>query len=514
MTKVKFILFLLLVIAIPIIIYLYFLPWKTTTMYGDDLYIYKTHAALHGFSEKINIPGLFQKYRPLHGLSMHFLNETLKKNLDGYYCFNIAIQVINTFLFALILNLFLKSPPLSLIFSLSLGLSRFSYFNITQLYNGGALEGLAITFFLIFLFYLTRSIAFNNDSPRKQSDILKAVLFANLSMYTHERYIVLLPFVVLLLLFYPGLKVINWKRKVILSLIAIASIGLNVLVKTQVYNMPFFVGTGGTNIDLSSSSPVSFFNNALLSIIGINKGPEYLSGIKFSGLPFVDKTVVIVLLTGCFTIFFLYFRQLKKTSQIWLLPFLGMLFVALLIPAVITIRLEQRWLQASYSLFMFSLIIAFSHISFKNVLSRSLVLLSITALLLWCDFNYLNNGAANIYLTSSEAMADKFQEAIDKKVIRSETKNLYIWEKQQDINVENEIKWVLAEGYFFNYYKQQGKNLFFEDSIYQKTLPHSSTFIKFNKTTDQIIYMDTGVVDITNDYLQDSLKAFNIKIDR
>ncbi len=517
MTKLKYIVFLLLVIAIPIIIYLYFLPWKTTTMYGDDLYIYKTHAALHNFSEKINIPGLFQKYRPVHGLSMHFLIETFQKNLDGYYYFNVAIQVINTFLFALILNLFLKSPPLSLIFSLSLGLSRFSYFNMTQLYNGGALEGLAITFFLIFLFSIIRSIAFDNDATHKRSDILKAILFANLSMYTHERYIVLLQFVVLVVLLYPGLKVLGRKQKVILSLIAIASIGINVLVKKEIYNMPFFVGTGGTNIELSSASPLSYFSNGLLSIIGINKGPEYLSGISFNGLPLLNKTLVVILLIGFFVIFFLYSRQLRKpsvsnqqkrTSQSWFLPFLGMLFVALLIPAIITIRLEQRWLQASYIIFILSFIIAFSHISFKNIYSRNWAFVLFTALLLWCDFNYLNKGAGNIYLTSSEAMADKFEEAIDKRVIRPETKNLYIWEKQQDPNTENGIKWVLAEGYFFNFYKQQEKNLFFADSIYQKALPHSNTFINFNKDADQIIYIDSNIIDITNDYLKDSLKAF------
>lgn len=518
MSKLKTLLFLLVMIAIPIIIYLYFLQWKTTTMYGDDLYIYKTHAALHNFSEKINIPGLFQKYRPVHGFSMHLLIETFQKNLDGYYCFNIAIQVINTFLFALILNLFLKSPSLSLIFSLSLGLSRFSYFNITQLYNGGALEGLAITFFLVFLFYITRAIATDSDSAHKQWDLVKALLFANFCMYTHERYIVLLPFVVLLIIIYPGLKILSRKQKVILSLIAIASICLNVFVKKVIYPMPFFVGTGGTNIELSSSSPVTFFTNGLLSIIGINKGPEYLSGISFNGLPVFNKVLVIILLIGFFIVFFIYSRKLRKPTvfdkrnrpnQLWLLTFLGMLFVALLIPAILTIRLEQRWLQASYSLFILSFIIAFSHIPFRNIYNRNWILVLFIALLLWCDFTYLNKGAGNIYLTSSEAMADKFEDAIAKGIIRPGTQRLYIWEKHQDPNAENEIKWVLAEGYFFNFYKQQGKNIFFADSIYQKTPPYSNAFTNFNKNADQIIYMDKGIIDITNDYLQDSLKTFS-----
>ncbi len=523
MSKLKNLLFILLVIAIPIIIYFYFLQWKTTTMYGDDLYIYKTHAALNSFSEKINIPGLFQKYRPVHGFSLHLLTETFQKNVDGYYFFNIAIQAINTFLFALILNLFLKSPALSIICSLPVGLSRFSYFNVTQLYNGGALEGLAITFFLVFLFYIMRAIVMDTDAVRKQGDLVRAMLFANLCMYTHERYIVLLPFILLLILFYPGLKILSRKQKMILTGVAIASICLNVFLKKVIYHMPFFVGTGGTNIEFSTSAPAAFFTNGFLSIIGINKGPEYLAGIKFSGLPVIDKVLMVILLIGFLITFFTYFWQIRKpgtlkqstrAEQFWLLPFLAMLFVALLIPAVVTIRLVQRWLQASYCVFILSFIIAFSHILFKTTYSRNSLLVLFIALLLWCDFTYLNKGAGSIYLTSSEAMADEFGEAIDKGIIRPGTKRLYIWEKHQDVNAENAIKWVLAEGYFFNFYKQQEKNIFFADSIYQKTPPYSNSFVNFNKNADQIIYMDSSIVDITNDYLQDSLKTFNTdKID-
>lgn len=512
---------LLLVIAVPMIIYLYFLQWKTTTMYGDDLYMYKAHAALNTFSEKINLPGSFQKYRPVHGFSMHFLIEIFQKNVNGYYCFNIAIQVINSFLFALILNLFLKSVSLSLIAGLTIGLSRFSFFNITQLYNGGALEGLAITFFLAFLFYIIKAIQFDNDSAHKQSDIIKAILFANLSMYTHERYIVLLPFIVLLILIYPGLKMLSRKQKSILSLIAIASVCLNIFLKKEVYNLPFFVGTGGKTMSLSSSTPVSFFIDGLLSILGLNEGPDYLVGINFHSLKFFNQLLVTVLLIGFSVTFFIYFRKIiksnfstqeKQTGVLWIIPFLALLFVLLLVPAVLTIRLEQRWLQASYSIFILCFIIAFCHLPFKNNYSRNSAFFLFIILLLWSDFTYLHKGAGNIYMTNAEKIANRFEEAIDKGVIKPGTKNIYLWEKQKDINTENEIKWTLAEDYFFYFYQQQEKKLIFADSIYKKDNPYSNSFINFNKNTDQIIYMDRAITDITNDYLQDSLKAFSNRI--
>ncbi len=521
MTKFKYIPVLLLVIAIPVIIYLYFLQWKTTTMYGDDLYIYKTHAALHTFSEKVNLPGTFQKYRPVHGFGMHFLLETFKKDVDGYYCFNIAIQVINTFLFALILNLFLKSPFLSLLFSLPIGLSRFSFFNITQLFNGGALEGLAITFFLVFLFYILRAMSIDSDPVQKYRSIIKAVVFANLSMYTHERYIVLLAFVVLLVLIYPGLKILRRKQKLILSIIAIASICLNVYVKKEIYNIPFFVGTGGTNIEVSSGSPVTFFTNGLLSILEINTGPDYLVGIKFTALAFFNKFLVVLLLAGVVLTFFFYIRNIKKpaalnqnenTNRIWVVPFLIILFGMLLVPAVVTIRLEQRWLQASLIVFLTSVIIAFSRIPFRNSFRRNGAFFLLLILWLWTDFNYLKKGAANIYMAATEKIANQFEEAINKGIIRPATKKLYIWEKKQDTNAENEIKWVLAEGYFFNFYQQQGKEIIFADSLYEKDQPDSSQLMNFNNNTGQIIYMDNGIADITNEYFRDSLKEFSNRI--
>ena len=108
-TRNRTILWILFLIAIPVIIFLYFLNWKTTAAYGDDLFTYKEYLKLHTFSERINLPVQFGKYRPLHGMSISFIIELFQKNLTGYYFFNIAVQTINAWLFALIINLFLRS---------------------------------------------------------------------------------------------------------------------------------------------------------------------------------------------------------------------------------------------------------------------------------------------------------------------------------------------------------------------------------------------------------------------
>ncbi|MEO5592924.1 MAG: hypothetical protein ABIR15_10700 [Chitinophagaceae bacterium] len=503
----------------PVLIYFYFLQWKTGTMYGDDLYIFKNHEALSNFSEKISMPVSFGKYRPVHGLSMHFLIEIFQKHINGYYAFNIGIQALNTFLFALVINLFVRSFYLSLLFGLTVGLSRFAYFNITQLLNGGALEGLAMTFFLASLFFFVRTLIRNDYPPkRQQREIILGVLFANLSIYTHERYIVLLPFIILLVFLYPGLQKLTAKQKISIIILVLGSIVLNVVLKKAVYGMPFFVGTGGTNISFSFSSAMSFFMEAVLSVFQINTGPSYLVGIQFADLPFFDKFLASTLVTCVLAVLVIYFRNTKKAfvlknkvriNHFWLLISLMVLLGLFLVPAVVTVRLEQRWLQASYAIFVLIVIAACTSFQFSNNTTRNLLLPFFLILLLWVDFNYLKKGANNIYIAYAQKSASEFERAVTDGTIRPGTKNIYIWEKQRDANSESTISWILGEGYFFDFYQSQSKKVFYIDSKYPgKTTFPDTALAGFNKYTDQVINSDNGITDITSDYLQGSPDYF------
>ena len=508
--------FIFFVLMVPVLIYLYFLQWKTGTIYGDDLYIYKNHEGLNSFSEKIGMPVSFGKYRPVHGLSMHFLIELFQKNTGGYYVFNTAVQVINTFLFALTINLFLRSASLSLLCGLTAGLSRFSYFNITQLLNGGALEGLAMTFFLLFLFFFVRALISETYSPvQKQREIIRSILFANLSMYTHERYIVLFLFVIAVMVLYPGLQFTR-KQKTGIVAISIASIVLNVLLKKAVYNMPFFMGTASTGMKFSLSPAADFFTQAVLSILQVNYGPEYLVGIQFTSLPFPDKLLVVLFLAGILTVLFLYLRNVRKAfaakqpakaSSFWLFLFLAALFGLFLVPALLTIRLEQRWLQASYAIFVLMFILAFTSISFKSNYTRGWVLSLFIVLLLWIDFNYLNKGGNNTYMASAEKTASGLENAVHNGTIHTQTKRLFVWEKQRDANTEAAITWELAEGYFFNFYENQAKQIIFVDASSRKNhgVPDSA-LSNFDKNTDQVVELENNVTDITSSFLLDSVK--------
>jgi len=517
----KNIVLLLYLIAVALFIYFYFLKWKTGTAYGDDLYTFKRHEMLTNFSDKISIPFSFQKYRPVHGLTLHLIIESFQKNSTAYYIFNVGIQAINVFILAMSVDLFLKSPFFSLLFSLLIGISRFSFFNISQLLNGGVLEGLAMTFFLLSLFFIIKAIKNEPSALQKQRWILWSILFANLGMYTHERYIIMPPFIILVIFLSPTLKKLPQRQKIQLALIALASIVVNIAIKKYIYAMPFFMGTGGTNIDFSFSSAATFFAQAILSIFQINTGPEYLTGTQFSSLDMFDKLLVLFLVGSILAVFAIYITRIikaviskKKDLQpdFSIFIFLLVLSLLFLLPAVVTIRLEQRWLQASLSCFILMMVIALAHLPLKSNQLKSVTFSLFVVLFLWTDFNYLNKGGNNLYMSNSEKIVSDFEQAIKKGIIRANTSKLYIWEKKRDANTENAIDWCLADGYFFEFYQGKSKKIIFVDSIYQKSYSFPvSSFVHFDKNDEQIVYMTNNnhIVDITNNYLLDSLKSFN-----
>ena len=514
----------LLLLATPFIIYFFFLEWKTNTPYGDDLFMFKTHAEIDTITGKLNLPLLFGKYRPMHGLSVHLLIESFGKNIGGYYFFNVFIQTVNTILFAITVNIFLRKFYISLFFSLTVGLSMFAFFNMTQLLNGGALEGLAMNFFLAAVFFSIKAIHSSTTASQAKRNLIRAYIFANLSMYTHERYLILFLFIILVILIHPhSLRILKGRQKVLLIAAGIFSILLNVLLKKYVYSMPFLMGTASRTIEFSFSSAISFFNDAILSIFLINSGPEYLIGVRFSALPVVNKILVIILLVSFMTLLGFYlialFRKNKveKTASgdsLCTFLLLAILFGLALLPAIVTIRLEPRWLQASFSVFMLMVILAADTITFKKNYFKYILLVLTGILVIATHYTYLKTGADNIYMVYSEKTAATFRDAAIANVIRPTTHNLYIWEKKNDENANTAMRWSLGDGYLFSFYQGYPKRIIFVDSLYEKSRGLSdTTLVNVNIKKDQIVYYAYRgmgyVTDITRDYLSDTLKYFS-----
>ena len=498
-------------LAVFIIVYFYFLKWRTNVIYGDDINIYMSHLNLHSFGGRMNLDVAYGKFRPVHSLFTILLIKFFNKDVHAYYLFNVAVQLLIVYILAASLNLFLRSPWLSLFLGLIAGLSRFSFFNISQLYNGGALEGLAMVFFLASLFFIIKALHQKELPPSQQvRNLSVGILFANISMYTHERYIVVFPLIILAILVFPGLKKVAIRQRTGLILAALASIVLNIFLKKFVYSMPFLMGTAGTSIAFSASTISPFLADALLSIFQVNSGPDYLVGAPFSFLTVFDQTIVIITFCGILTVLLWYlflagraFARKNKgfPASPLILLFLTALFFAFLIPAVVTVRLEQRWLQASFSLLILILAIALTDLTGGKKYLRNSLLIGLGFLFLWTDHNYLYKGADNLYMANCERIAIIFKQAVSTGVIHPNTPELYMWEKKRDPNLENEVNWVLGGGTFFDFYQGKRKILLYADS--------TTSLTGFDADSDQIIYPASKIIDLTKDYLRDSLADFS-----
>jgi len=503
---------LLVFFSIFFIVYFYYLRWKTDTLYGDDYFQYQHLSSVHSFKDVIGVLLDAQKFRPINSLAAKIIVSVFGKHSEWYYVFNVFIQALNTYFLALLINFFLRLLPLSIILSLVYGLSRFAFYGISELINGGPLEGLALTFFMLCLLYIFKPfVSCDGDNKEKYKLVLLSLVFANLCMYTHERYVVLVPFVALVAVAFPksGFSARQKKRVVAFSLLSIIA---NIFIKTVVYQIPFFVGTGGTNISFSFSRALSFLIEGLLSIIQINSGPEYLIGTSFNSLDEHKQSKVAILIASLAILLFVYIIIVfvKKKDVVkrnfFIFLFLGVAFGLCLVPAIVTIRLEQRWLQASLAIFVVMISVMIECFRFNNVI-KFMMVGSLAMLFIRVNHYYLDKIADNIYLKNAERIAYAFRWGMDEKVIRPKSSELLIWSKKNDKNRNNEIWWAIGGGYLFEFYSTKGKEIEFVD---ENSNRHIDSLLSISaKDAIQIIYFKDQIVDITDWYLRDSLETFN-----
>jgi hypothetical protein len=533
-------------LLIPVIIFIYFLKYRATSIYSDDIASYMTYFAQTNTWDKLNLSRLYQQFRPVRDLALHLMLGTFKKQIYAYYIFNVLMLALNTYVFARIINYILKAPLLSLTLALLLPLSRFSYYAATQLFIGGLMEGIALVFSLVSVLFLMKIMTEEKTEPdkRQSSAVLWSILFANLSMYTHERYMVVLAFIAGVALFFP------WLRLTILARIGLAtlsslSVYLNFFLKKNVFHVAVMQGTGGANIEFSIPSIKTFFGEAIYSIFQVNTGPSYICGMPYAALqPLTQKTVMVavaLLVVAIVGLLFAFaaasvrhFRRRENGSGSFtgyvadlqnnpsirngvIAFFLSGLFLLLLIPAIVTIRVEQRFLLAPFCILVIIVAIAAKAIFLDRQLLRATALMVVVLVCTFNDYHYLQ-GTKNLYYSSTDNAAIAFHDAMETGVIRPEATNLYIWEKHRNPDREREIGWVIGGGNLFVIYQGANKNMVYLDSLYQKTdSAYNYALAGFDKKNSQVIFLNIEnngdafrytIQDITLGYLTDTLRTF------
>ena len=143
-------------------------------------------------------------------------------------------------------------------------------------------------------------------------------------------------------------------------------------------------------------------------------------------------------------------------------------------------------------------------IKFKKNILKPAFICSFVLLFLAVDLKYEVTGATEIYLYTAQSKASLFEQAVKDNVIHNSTDTLFIYEKHKNKDNENEFRWVLGGGYFFQYYGQKIKTIAFVDSADQQNFSRTSSPCK---ETTQVLYIDSKVNDITGPYTSNTFKV-------
>lgn len=422
------------VVVLFVVNFLWFVNFKFHTLMGDDLY---TWNVIHNYKEGIIQYTLFEtifgKYRPVYNLIQYLVLNMFGLEYRLYFFLNIFVNFVVTLVMYRLLVHITKSVLTSVMFSLVFITCRFSYYNILQVY--GLMEAIALVLFLLMLLV---SIYFYRN-PTK-TNIFSIVLIETLLIFTHERYIVVVPFLVMLLFLFMQVK-----KKYYFAILPLLPVILNILIKKMIVNTSFLEGTGGMPISFDIKQIVIFLCAGLLNMVGVNVGAPYLNGINFTQENTLTQVLsIIILLVFLFLLVRLLrdgigTRENKKNIIIVVLAFL--LIVSLLIAASITIRQEYRWLYAPYAVFL--LVTAFLISKFNIKQSFKVILVAVLCILILKNDIYYKSFLDRVFFVDALKIANSTYDVTIRKYGTS-IKNMNIYIKKDPALV-----WTLQDDVFF-----------------------------------------------------------------
>ncbi|HEX7517111.1 MAG TPA: hypothetical protein VF345_07470 [Chthoniobacterales bacterium] len=343
----------LLFIFIAIILWLaieaWFDPLQFRVFAGDDL---GTFASGHTSSAEFirSSAFLFHKFRPVATSIIFAIAQWTKCDFREIASVGLAIHTANAMIFFLLLYRAIKLP-----LSLSIGVTAIAVFNRFATYllmqDQAIMEGMAVAVFLLLLII---SLSFL-ERPMIRRSLLLTLLFG-LIIYIHERYLVLaLP----LILLSAGNFSFNRKSSIILAGGVTLSALSYLCLKKFWLGEPILVGTGGRSIDFNVSQICSFVWHGALNLVGINRGPAYLSLEDFADSPFWLQfvSVAAAILSCCLIAAIVRDTILSPAGKEKKAAFLRLgLYVSttavLLLAASITFRQEYRWLYTPFLVFL------------------------------------------------------------------------------------------------------------------------------------------------------------------
>lgn len=327
--------------------------------YGDDLYyqlLFKAGDCATDASQ-ILTKACYERFRPVASGFVLMLINLFQLKVGYYQAANVVLQSLTTCLaFAIAMRLSKGNWVASLSIALAVATSRFATFQVTQML--GPVESLTLLLCLCAAYAAIRADE-SADTAWKWGWI--AIAMAFLAMHSHERSMVVAAWLGLVFALSPNVRQLGRARSLALLAACAALPAFYIAYKTQVLKAHFMIGTGGTHIKPDPALILEHTRYALRSIYGFNTGQEHLAGININfgwnvaGVAAAGLLVAWVALVAAGLWSALLDRRatIGRLWERWRWPALLMaLACAMLLPSLLTIRLEQRWLFAPFTVVM------------------------------------------------------------------------------------------------------------------------------------------------------------------
>lgn len=355
---------------------------KISGLYMDDLYMWSCYGE-QSFREYV-FPLGSTRFRPVYWFVAWLQLGIIRNHIEWIVPMNIIFAtIIATYIYMFVKKL-ANSRVVAFIFGALFILSRFSYYDISQLL--GLMEAMA----LLFVFFILRDLYYFIRLGKMKS-YYTALVYYILVCFTHERFMVLLPIFIFVL-------IVRKNKSILAYLGAILSFAFVQVIRALTIGTVLPAGTGGTNVadTLTLKSLIKSSISEILYILGINAGPEHLNGVTWEQTPHGFKLIILagIIVLAIYVLIFLcitFIRTKKEKSlgtdilySIFFLCFIG----ASIVSSAVTIRVEMRWIYAPY---MFSLLyLAYMHGRIREYIKENnniLRFVPITILIIWAVLN-------------------------------------------------------------------------------------------------------------------------------
>ena len=339
-------------LVVTLVVYLAISAWFDLSQFrvfaGDDLNSFQ--AAQKGAFGYNQMTISVYKFRPVTALLFGAVAHWTHCDFHGVAFSGLMLHTINGFLFFYLLYRRIRIPLF-----VSLGMTAVAVFNrfATHLFmqDAALTIGLGIAVFLLILIVST----FLLEQPTIGRALGLAALYAVI-IYTYEAYLVLaLPLLLLGIFTFRS----NRKAATILSAGVIFAVLSNFGIKSLVLHTPILIGTGARPIRYDPTQIFSFLWNGALNLVGVNRGPAYLSLEDFPDSPVWVKIISIAAaVLSCALVFAIIAgaaslkpREVKRDALVRF-AFYGSVIAVLLLSASINVIQVYYWLYPAYLTFL------------------------------------------------------------------------------------------------------------------------------------------------------------------